>query len=51
MAIDRVNKMSPLQITSEVLGSGPIEPEELGGLQSVYIRGLEEVRLFLTQPK
>jgi hypothetical protein len=47
MAISRLEDMSPLEITAEILGSGPIDPTELEGLRSVFIRGLDEVKAFL----
>jgi len=49
MAISRMNDMSPLEITSEILGAGPIDEAELDGLTGVFTRGMEEVNRFLRQ--
>lgn len=49
MAIARMTDMSPLEITSEILGAGPIDEDELDGLKAVYTRGMDEVNRFLRQ--
>ncbi|MCI0724135.1 MAG: hypothetical protein L0338_35025 [Acidobacteria bacterium] len=47
MAIERTRSMSHLQLVAEVLGAGPVPPEEIGELMAVYQRGLDEVGRFL----
>jgi 7-cyano-7-deazaguanine synthase in queuosine biosynthesis len=47
MAISRVQQMSSLEITAEILSAGPVDPAELEGLQAVFRRGLDEVKQFL----
>jgi hypothetical protein len=47
MAITRVRQMTPLEITSEILSAGPVNPGEIDDLAAVFKRGLEEVDLFL----
>lgn len=49
MAISRLQGMSPMEISTEILASGPIDPNELDGLRDVFIRGLNEVKAFLTR--
>lgn len=51
MAITRVQKMTPLEVTSELLSAGPIDSQEIDGLVALYRRGLAEVDVFLkSQP-
>jgi 7-cyano-7-deazaguanine synthase in queuosine biosynthesis len=49
MAISRMKDMSPLEITSEILGAGPIDETELDGLTGVFTRGMDEVNRFWRQ--
>jgi hypothetical protein len=49
MATSRLQDMSPLAISTEILASGPIDPGELDGLRNVFVRGLDEVKAFLTR--
>jgi 7-cyano-7-deazaguanine synthase in queuosine biosynthesis len=49
MAISRMKDMSPLEITSEILGAGPVNYNELDGLTGVFTRGMDEVNRFLRQ--
>ncbi len=49
MAISRLKSMSYLHITSELMSAGPLQPTELDGLVSVYLRGMKEVENFLRQ--
>src|ERR1035437_198785 len=48
MAINRLQDMSPLAITSEILSAGPLDVHDLDGLCDVFRRGLAEVKEFLT---
>ncbi len=48
MAIARVQKMTPLQVTTELLSAGPVEHSEIDGLVALFRRGLAEVEVFLT---
>jgi hypothetical protein len=47
MAIERMQSMSHLQLVAEVLGAGPVPPEEIRGFVAIYQRGLDEVARFL----
>lgn len=47
MAITRVQKMTPLEVTSELLSAGPVDSQEIDGLVALYRRGLAEVDVFL----
>jgi 7-cyano-7-deazaguanine synthase in queuosine biosynthesis len=47
MAIERTRTMRPLQLVSEVVSSGPIEPDEIDSSVGVFRRGLDEVTQFL----
>ena len=51
MAIARVQKMTPLQVTTELLSAGPVDHNEIEGLVALFRRGLAEVEVFLkSQP-
>ena len=47
MAIARLRAMSDLEVTSEILGSGPVDVHDLEGLTGVFRRGMDEVERFL----
>lgn len=47
MAISRVQKMTPLQVTTELLSAGPVDHNEIDGLVALFRRGLTEVEVFL----
>jgi 7-cyano-7-deazaguanine synthase in queuosine biosynthesis len=47
MAIARLRAMSDLEITSEILASGPVDVSDLEGLAGVFRRGMQEVEQFL----
>ena len=47
MAIARLRAMSDLEVTSEILASGPIDVSDLEGLTGVFRRGMQEVDQFL----
>jgi 7-cyano-7-deazaguanine synthase in queuosine biosynthesis len=49
LAIARLRSMSPLEVTSEILSAGPVDPSELDGLTGVFRRGLAEVEAFLSR--
>jgi 7-cyano-7-deazaguanine synthase in queuosine biosynthesis len=49
MAIARMSGMSPLQITSEIMSTGPLDPAQVDALSGVFKRGMEEVDRFLRQ--
>lgn len=47
VAVHRVNGLTPLQLTSEVLNSGPLPPDEIQQYVDVYRRGIMEVEHLL----
>jgi hypothetical protein len=47
MAIARFREMSDLEVTSEILGSGPVDVLNLEGFTGVFRRGMDEVGRFL----
>jgi hypothetical protein len=47
MATARLRAMSDLEVTSEILASGPIDVSDLEGLTGVFRRGMKEVDQFL----
>jgi 7-cyano-7-deazaguanine synthase in queuosine biosynthesis len=47
MAIARLHEMSDLEVTSEILASGPVDVSDLEGLTGVFRRGMQEVEQFL----
>ena len=49
MAIARLRAMSDLEVTSEILASGPVDVSDLEGLTGVFRRGMQEVEQFLGQ--
>jgi len=51
MAISRLKAMTPLQVTAELMGAGPLQVSELDGLKDVFTRGMAEVEQFLRQER
>lgn len=51
MAISRLQAMTPLQVTSEIVSAGPLNVGELDGLTAVFTRGMAEVERFLRQKR
>ena len=49
MAIARLRAMSDLEVTSEILASGPVNVSELNDLKGVFKRGMQEVEQFLAE--
>ena len=49
MAIERLQKMSRMQIASEIISTGPIQSSDIEGLVDLYVRGMGEVGSFIKQ--
>lgn len=51
MALSRLKDITLLQVTSEIMSTGPLNVGELDGLTDVFRRGMAEVERFLRQKR